>query len=201
MELFAISVHSSYMPNYMAIKDQIVNDIKQLFILENDTSHPHSRGDSQILMPGKNNFNLNNIQNGNLILDYLNEQAKIYWKTLKYSDEYEPYLLYTWTSFNPRGGSWASHNHAPTTISGCFYLDASPEQGNIVFENPLELVLGYQPFTQDTGDRFFEHEEPAETGKLLLFPGYLKHRVQPNTIDKPRMIIGFDFSYRVPGHS
>ena len=65
------------------------------------------------------------------------------------------------------------------------YLDASPEQGNIVFENPMDLIIGGQPIKMPYKN--FTHEVEVVTGDLILFPGYLKHFTKPNLTNRPRV--------------
>lgn len=195
-DIFAIKYHEVHFPDYNNIKDDIVNDIKSKV----DTvlkEHPYAKNGSIIMTENKSKFNLAEIIHGNKILDFVNEQLKTYWKDLNYSDKYEPYIVSAWASMNPKGGTWLSHNHAPSSLAGCFYVNATVEHGSIVFEHPLELVLGYQPYTNDMPDLLLQHSVPPESGKLLLFPGYLKHRVEENTLDDYRIIIGFDITHRV----
>lgn len=194
-DIFAIKYHESYIPDYHLIKDDLISDIKSR-INSSLTTHPYAKGGSIIMTEHKSKFNLIDIKHGKTILDFVNEQLKVYWNDLNYSDKYEPYIVNAWASMNPKGGTWLSHNHAPSSLAGCFYVSAQIEQGPIVFEHPLELVLGYQPYTNDMPDQLLQHTVIPESGKLLLFPGYLKHRVEENTLDEYRIIIGFDITHR-----
>jgi ectoine hydroxylase-related dioxygenase (phytanoyl-CoA dioxygenase family) len=40
------------------------------------------------------------------------------------------------------------------------------------------------------------YELEVKTGDVVMFPGYLKHSVKPNTIDKDRLILGFNIGCR-----
>jgi uncharacterized protein (TIGR02466 family) len=194
--IFSIDYHEAFMPNFDEIRGAILEAIISHSQDDRELNHPYAQGGSIILMPNKNSFDLNTVPHGIDIIKFIEQQAKIYWKELKYSDQYEPYLKNVWASYNPQGGSWSSHNHAPATIAGCFYLDACADQGNLVFEHPLELVLGYQPYSDEMPDLLLTHTVTPESGKLVLFPAYLKHRVEINATDRPRIIIGIDMSYR-----
>jgi hypothetical protein len=194
--IFSTKYHEVWMPDYDKIQQEVVDGITTAAALNSNPDHPYARGGSVIMTQGFNGFDLNSIPNGSKILEFVESQLTEYWNYLGYKKNCKPYLLNIWASHNPKGGSWTSHNHAPSTLAGCFYVDASPEKGNIVFEHPLELVLGYQPYPGDLIDVTLGHEVDADSGKLLLFPGYLKHKVGVNTTDSPRIIIGFDINYR-----
>ena len=149
-----------------------------------------------IATPGEGKFKLENISYGSVIETFVNEHLKIYWNQLHYTEDFEPYIVNCWATRSTNGASWGSHAHPPFPLAGVFYVNASPEQGNIVFESPLEILLGCQPIKDIGTCPFFEHTEDAISGKLLLFPGWLKHKVQSNPTDNPRVIFGFDIGQR-----
>lgn len=194
--IFSIDYHEAFMPNFDKIQKSILEEIILHFQDNKELNHPYAQGGSIILMPNQNSFDLAKIPHGIDIIKFIEQQAKVYWKELNYSNKYEPYLKNIWASYNPPRGSWISHNHAPATIAGCFYLDACAEQGNLIFENPLDLVLGYQPYADEMPDLLLTHTVVPVSGKLVLFPAYLKHRVEMNNTSRPRIIIGIDVSYR-----
>jgi len=96
-----------------------------------------------------------------------------------------------WATSGPKGGHLIHHNHNPALTAGVFYVDASPEQGNLHLLNPNDATIGKSMF--QTWDRYphKHHEVLAETGKLVLFPGWLYHFVPKNPTDKNRLAIGF----------
>jgi hypothetical protein len=80
-------------------------------------------------------------------------------------------------------------------FTAVLYVDASPEQGNLVIENPLEMVLMTQPVSPDVKYPLGE-EIAVSSGDLVIFPGFLRHSVKPNNTDKPRLILGFNIGCR-----
>ena len=73
------------------------------------------------------------------------------------------------------------HNHNKSDISGVYYYKAKGSEGNIFFESP-------------TGeDRCVE--VPLEQGKIILFPGWLKHGVRTNTTKDHRMSLSFNINF------
>jgi uncharacterized protein (TIGR02466 family) len=125
-------------------------------------------------------------------IDFATNAAKDYWKELEYFPGLEPYIIDVWANKTPKGGWVESHLHLSIPLTATLYIDASPEQGNVVFEHPADALLASQPI--DYQKRYqFEHEVDVHTGDFLIFPGYLKHRVKKNTIDRPRLIFGLSY--------
>lgn len=72
-----------------------------------------------------------------------------------------------WVMQYEKGDSAQQHQHFPYTFACAYYVDAEEGCSPIIFEGKLEI--------------------PAETGKLIIFPAYLKHEVPPT--DSKRTVI------------
>ena len=97
----------------------------------------------------------------------------------------------SWISkFSP--GDYAHvHGHADVDIAGVYYYKTNKEDGNLYFQTPnphLESSLCYV----DQGQRWRHF---PEEGKLLLFPGWLKHGVTTNETEDTRMSISFNIIF------
>lgn len=127
------------------------------------------------------------------IAEWILEHAKIYWQQLGYSSSYEPAIEKSWIQ-RYHGGCHGLHvhNHPGMPISASFYFDASPEQGNYVVEDPLDILLGQIPYLPQ-GRNFRLKEIPIKTGQLIIVPGWLRHSVMPNTTDRTRYTWNMDF--------
>jgi uncharacterized protein (TIGR02466 family) len=125
-------------------------------------------------------------------IEFATNAAKDYWAELEYFPGLEPYIIDMWANNTPKDGWVESHLHLSIPLTATLYVDACPEQGNVVFEHPSDALLASQPI--DYQKRYqFEQEVEVNTGDFLIFPGYLKHRVKKNTIDKPRLIFGLSY--------
>lgn len=127
-----------------------------------------------------------------LLVDFITEQAANYWRELNYDDFYKPKIVEMWYNVYKKDSFIDLHNHAPRVLTSSFYLRKTPGVGNIVFENPLSTLLKHQPYqiNKNTYHTLFEQEFDAETGDLVLFPGWLNHRTNVNTLDEDRIMIG-----------
>jgi uncharacterized protein (TIGR02466 family) len=127
------------------------------------------------------------------IVLFANKCAKEYWKELDYYDGLEPFVAQVWSNKTPKGGWIHSHIHLSIPLTAILYVDASPEQGNIIFENPNDMLLAAQPINYRKKIQF-EHEMEVNTGDFVIFPAFLRHKVLPNNTDRDRLILGFNYA-------
>lgn len=85
-----------------------------------------------------------------------------------------------------------SHHHPDSIISGVYYYQIdSSDASRLVFENPNQVC----DFVDPTGNLWPNHaEENPEQGKLVMFPSWLKHRVNLSTSKFERIAIAFNLS-------
>jgi len=107
-----------------------------------------------------------------------------------------PILQTMWLSVYPDGGYIPEHVHANSIFSGVFYAKAEPNAGNLVFSDPAWITKTMFQVS-DINKSFFRtrDEIPVETGKVILFPGWLPHSSQPNKSGQNRIIIGFNIGF------
>lgn len=126
------------------------------------------------------------------LVDYLNTEVNACAKQVGLP-QIELYNI--WLNINPKGAYNQLHHHMDSILSGVYYIDATPEQGNIQFERtdgaeyhiPVEVP---QPATYYTSTRA---TYAAKTGALYIFPGWLKHQVEGNKTSNDRLSISFNY--------
>ena len=135
-----------------------------------------------------NTFNLSNLKE--LILMVFDS----YCKELQInSSEFE--LVESWLNIFEKENFMRAHSHAyPGLISGVYYYQAHVTCGDIVFENPNPIIEYYEGVEKLSPPGTYKIVE-SKSGRVIIFPAYLKHRVQPNRSDKKR--IGFAFNFRI----
>jgi uncharacterized protein (TIGR02466 family) len=106
-----------------------------------------------------------------------------------------PLELYNiWLNINPPGSYNHLHNHVGSVFSGVYYVDASPEQGNIQFERndgaEYHIPAYVEKETYFTATRA---TYAAKTNGLYLFPSWMKHSVQGNQAKIDRISISFNY--------
>ena len=97
-----------------------------------------------------------------------------------------------------------THNHPGADISGVYYVKTPDDCGNIVFEHPALDVLNYYLDDNNTIIEEFNAYnsptwwKPAVENRLYLFPGWLKHYVEPN-LNKTEERISISFNIHQKG--
>lgn len=107
---------------------------------------------------------------------------------LGYDPAYELVFDNMWANINPRYGYNRSHVHPNVLWSGVYYVQAEAHSGRIFFTDPRPQVLiagaRYAPNVPRKPEAWSEvYFEPLE-GRLILFPAWLSHEVEPNLSDK-----------------
>ena len=97
-----------------------------------------------------------------------------------------------WWNVNPKGSYNHPHNHRDSLLSGVYYIDATPEQGRIQFyrDDDAEYFLPRLPkYTQITSQKATYDPAPS---KIIIFPSWIKHSVEGNPKDQPRISMSFN---------
>jgi len=110
-----------------------------------------------------------------------------------------PLVLNAWANVSRQGAFHKRHNHVTSHWSGVYYVDAGqenadwPTSGVLDFFDPRERVecvnLPGAPFGTPVS-------VPAQTGSLLIFPGWLYHSVNPYQGSGERISISFNAFFR-----
>ena len=108
-------------------------------------------------------------------------------------------LANMWININPRGGSNGVHQHPGSFISGVYYVQVPKNSGKLVFKHP---AVNYE-YHINSHNVFEWNLQNAATGiivpqvgKLIVFPSYAGHYVQPNESDEDRISIAFNVGFR-----
>jgi uncharacterized protein (TIGR02466 family) len=100
-----------------------------------------------------------------------------------------------WGSVWREGQVHMSHMHPHCIIAGTYYPQADDSSAPITFECPWD---GY--CMADTIDiKRLEYKHQPQTGDLLMWPAWLRHRVgvqrEPKRVTRPRVAISFNINY------
>jgi uncharacterized protein (TIGR02466 family) len=92
----------------------------------------------------------------------------------------------SWFNRHGLGGNTIEHNHNATTFAVAAYISLPPNAGFIEFKDPLEYHKTLYPIIPE---ETLYREVPATTNDVLIFPGYIRHRVQPNKTNNERIVL------------
>ena len=119
----------------------------------------------------------------------LSKHIEQYCNTMKFYEKTRIEVVSSWFSKFLKGNHGHIHNHKGSDISGVYYHQTSGDDGNIFFTTP-------NPFTEvgECWSSVRHNHEPKE-GKLLIFPGWLRHGITTNLTNNIR--ISFSFNLKV----
>lgn len=120
------------------------------------------------------------------LVKFIETHAKIYWDELGYFSDLTPTISDSWLQYYKKSGFIGTHNHNSNRISAILYIDVEPGQGNLVLNNPNDLIMVFCPLRRDGPQILCEIE--VNPGDVIMFPGFLKHSSTPNNSDKERII-------------
>ena len=99
-----------------------------------------------------------------------------------------------WANINPPGAYNWPHKHKGSVFSGVYYVDATDNQGNIIFQR-TDGAEEYLP-TDITQPTYFNSSQTmyrAKTGALYIFPGWALHAVEGNLSKNNRISLSFNY--------
>ena len=108
----------------------------------------------------------------------------------------EPVLGNMWANINYQGGYNKAHIHPNATYSGVYYVKSLPNSGNLVCNDPRPGIQTHMPVrVKGTPPKHLwreVHLEPKE-GRIIMFPAWLWHCVEPNESGDIRISVSFNF--------
>lgn len=194
LELFPTKVYKTFYPNTESLKP-LFEKLKEVFDETVDHNNEYMREGTLCSYHVQSDLHLRYPEETKDIVEFVESAAREYWKECNYYEGLEPCVIQLWANTTPKGGWIDSHLHGPIPFTGVVYVDASPAQGNLVIENPMDMVLMAQPI-QPADKYSMDKEIEVNTGDVVLFPGYIKHSVKPNTTNSDRLILGFNIGSR-----
>jgi uncharacterized protein (TIGR02466 family) len=102
--------------------------------------------------------------------------------------DYKIKMIESWINFYNKNDYQFDHEHTGD-ISGVYYYQTNANDGNIVFSNP-NVSTKLQRFPSNSFSKSIYYK--PRIGKIVLFPSWLTHRVEPNKTDDTRISIAFN---------
>jgi len=100
-------------------------------------------------------------------------------------------IIHYWANVNSKSGYNIAHTHVGSVVSGVIYLQATTT-GMIEFHPANYIYKTNHPCWFYNGSMQYHPED----GDIILFPSHLMHSVEPNPVDRERINIAFNISYK-----
>jgi len=192
--IFPIKIYrSKYLGNLEELKKHVIPNLSDIFDLTEQNNQGSMRHN------GLCSYNVcNDLSNHVDLYDlesFVQSEANNFWNSLHYSKN-GCKIYQTWANTFKPGSFIDAHNHSPIPLTASFYLQKPYNSGNLIFENPQNLLLKHQPYAElrnlSNYHTLFDHTVDVEEGDLVIFPGYLNHKTSKNCSSQERIIIGFN---------
>ena len=116
-----------------------------------------------------------------------------------YNEEFlkgQPLIGNMWANINYSGGYNRPHVHPNCLFSGVYYVKTQPQCGELVVNDPrpgIQTMMPTRKSGQPPKHLWREaHIEPIQ-GRLIMFPAWLWHCVEPNQSNDMRISVSFNF--------
>lgn len=102
-----------------------------------------------------------------------------------------------WANVNESDFAHHQHSHPNNFFGGVYYVEAEPEAGDIVFYDPRPQAHVLEPKAKERNPYNASKQRiRPEAGRLLLFPAWLEHSVEPNKSGRPRTSVAFNLALK-----
>jgi len=98
-----------------------------------------------------------------------------------------------WAIINKNGDFNVLHTHPNCYLSAAYYVKAPKKCGRFQIENPNIAKRNFYPEIKIKNELNLQVAGiEIDEGDLLIFPGYLPHKVRANQSDEDRIVISFN---------
>ena len=108
----------------------------------------------------------------------------------------KPKLGNMWANINYPDGYNQTHLHPNSLFSGAYYIKASPNSGRLVLMDPRPGVQQLMPSrkkVQLPRELWREAYYEPVPGRIIMFPAWMWHKVEPNKSNDTRISVSFNF--------
>lgn len=97
------------------------------------------------------------------------------------------YVHNSWFNWHPPGSQTKEHDHSGIHMVIVVYLKNPAGGGNIQFKDPMNQIWASYPKSEEHA--YDWKTVKVETGDVLFFPGFLRHRTEKNLSNEDRLVM------------
>jgi uncharacterized protein (TIGR02466 family) len=101
-----------------------------------------------------------------------------------------------WANINPKDGMNQPHIHPNSLFSGVYYVKSNPQAGRLKIYDPrpgAQIVMPARLEGQLPKHLWRDVNLDPFPGRIIMFPAWLWHSVEPNQSNKLRISVSFNF--------
>tara|TARA_R100001163_G_C5051442_1_gene188241 strand:+ start:191 stop:790 length:600 start_codon:yes stop_codon:yes gene_type:complete len=131
------------------------------------------------------------------LIKCITKMSYVYSNRLAVEEDFALAIDNMWFIINNYKDHNIQHTHPGSYLSGAFYSKAGEKCGNLVLKNPNPRIESYwspKYFKHPTNfNNAFRHVTP-QTNRIIIFPSWLEHYVQPNETKEDRIVWSFNLT-------
>ena len=108
----------------------------------------------------------------------------------------KPVLGNMWANINPKEGMNQPHIHPNSLFSGVYYVKSNPQAGRLRIYDPrpgAQIVMPVRLEGQPPKHLWRDVNINPISGRIIMFPAWLWHSVEPNQSNDLRISVSFNF--------
>jgi uncharacterized protein (TIGR02466 family) len=108
----------------------------------------------------------------------------------------EPVLGNMWANINPKEGLNQPHIHPNSLFSGVYYIKSNPQAGRLKIYDPrpgAQIVMPNRQEGKPPKHLWRDANLDPIPGRIIMFPAWLWHSVEPNQSNELRISVSFNF--------
>ena len=101
-----------------------------------------------------------------------------------------------WANINPTDGMNQPHIHPNSLFSGVYYVKSQPNAGRLKIYDPrpgVQLIMPTRKPGNPGRDMWRDANIEPVVGRIIMFPAWLWHSVEPNKSNDLRISVSFNF--------
>jgi uncharacterized protein (TIGR02466 family) len=197
-QIFPIQIYEAEYPNFQNIKQQLLESLEPHYKTLADGNEYIDGSGKPLIYRTLPNLQLD--PSFKDLIEFIEYHGRKYWQQLNLTTKVEPYVLHAWSNKIPPGGFTPTHVHTPIRIASAFYIHASDEMGVLEIENPIDTIEKLVPRDNALAPYFDTHRVSVNDGKLVMFPGWMKHFNRSNMTKEDRVVMSFNVGANISYH-
>jgi len=108
----------------------------------------------------------------------------------------EPVMGNMWANINPPGASNQPHVHPNSLYTGVYYIKSQMNSGRLRIYDPrpgIQLIMPVRKSGDPGKDLWRDVNLDPVPGRIIIFPAWLWHAVEPNESNDIRISVSFNF--------
>jgi len=108
----------------------------------------------------------------------------------------EPILGNMWANINPKEGMNQQHMHPNSLFSGVYYIKSNPQAGRLKIYDPrpgAQIIMPVRKKGKPPKHLWRDANLDPFPGRIIMFPAWLWHAVEPNESNDIRISVSFNF--------